>query len=73
MLASIGIVKGQPFEPTPKQQELLEQAVETAPRMILALRQLGRADGRDLYYEDRQYAAPGPAAPPNGCRTAIST
>src|SRR5262245_50756512 len=41
VLASIGIVKGQPFNPTAKQQELLKKAVETAPRMILATRQLG--------------------------------
>jgi hypothetical protein len=55
VLASIGIVKGQPFEPTEKQNELLQKAVETAPRMILATRQLGRPDGRQLYYKDRQY------------------
>lgn len=55
VLASIGIVKGQPFEPTAKQQELLKKAVETAPKMILATRQLGRPDGRNLYYKDRQY------------------
>lgn len=55
VLASIGIVKGQPFKPTAKQQELLKKAVETAPKMILANRQLGRPDGRELYYKDRQY------------------
>jgi hypothetical protein len=55
VLASIGIVKGQPFSPTAKQQELLKKAVETAPKMILATRQLGRPDERNLYYEDRQY------------------
>jgi hypothetical protein len=55
VLASIGIVRGQPFNPTAKQQELLKKAVETAPRMILAQRQLGRPDGRHLYYKDRQY------------------
>jgi hypothetical protein len=55
VLASIGIVKGQPFEPTAKQQELLKKAVETAPKMIMALRQTGRPDGRNLYYKDRQY------------------
>ncbi|MGK9200623.1 DUF1254 domain-containing protein [Sinorhizobium meliloti] len=55
VLASIGIIKGQPFEPTVKQQELLKKAVETAPKMILATRQLGRPDGRELYYNDRQY------------------
>jgi hypothetical protein len=55
VLASIGIIKGQPFSPTARQQELLKKAVETAPRMIMALRQLGRPDGRELYYKDRQY------------------
>ena len=55
VLASIGIVKGQPFDPNAKQQELLKKAVETAPKMILATRQLGRPDGRELYYKDRQY------------------
>jgi hypothetical protein len=55
VLASIGIVKGHPFKPTAKQQELLRKAVETAPKMILAMRQLGRPDGRQLYYKDRQY------------------
>jgi hypothetical protein len=54
-LAAIGIIKGQPFNPTNTQKELLKKAVETAPRMILAIRQLGRPDGRDLYYKDRQY------------------
>ncbi|WP_207548127.1 DUF1254 domain-containing protein [Cognatiyoonia sediminum] len=55
VLASIGIVKGLTFEPDQRQRELLAKAVEVAPRMILANRQLGRADGRDRYYEDRQY------------------
>lgn len=55
VLASIGIVKGQPFKPTARQEELLKKAVETAPKMIMATRQLGREDRRNLYYEDRQY------------------
>jgi hypothetical protein len=55
MLANIGIVKGQPFAPTEKQQALLKKAVETAPKMILASRQLGRPDKRNLYYPDRQW------------------
>ena len=54
-LAAIGIVKGQPFAPTEKQQELLKKAVETAPKMILATRQLGRPDKRNLYYTNRQW------------------
>lgn len=55
VLASIGIVKGEPFSPTAKQKELLKKAVETAPKMILANRQVGRPDKRNLYYQDRQY------------------
>lgn len=55
VLASIGIIKGQPFNPTAKQQELLKKAVETAPKMIMAKRQLGRSDGRTRYYTGRQY------------------
>lgn len=55
VLAGIGIVKGQPFNPNAKQQELLKKAVETAPKMLLAIRQLGRDDKRNLYYKDRQY------------------
>ncbi|MFY0728880.1 DUF1254 domain-containing protein [Pseudomonas sp. NFX15] len=55
VLASIGIIKGEPFKPTEQQQALLKKAVEMAPRMILANRQLGREDKRNLYYADRQY------------------
>jgi hypothetical protein len=55
VLASLGIVKGEPFEPTEKQRELLQNAVETAPRMIMAQRQLDRPDERNRYYLDRQY------------------
>jgi hypothetical protein len=55
VLAGIGLVKDQPFNPTSKQQELLKKAVETAPKMLLATRQLGREDKRNLYYNDRQY------------------
>lgn len=52
VLASIGIIKGQPFKPTKRQRELLNKAVDTAPRMILAMRMQPRSDGRDLYYKD---------------------
>jgi hypothetical protein len=55
VLASIGIIKGKPFNPTSRQQEMLDKAVDMAPRMILAKRKLGRADKRHLYYHDRQY------------------
>jgi hypothetical protein len=55
VLASIGIIKGEPFEPTVQEKELLIKAVKTAPKMILAMRKLGRPDKRNLYYTDRQY------------------
>lgn len=55
VLANIGIVRGQPFAPSEKQQALLKKAVEAAPKMILATRQLGRPDKRNLYYTDRQW------------------
>jgi hypothetical protein len=55
VLASIGIVKGQRFQPTETQTRLLRKAVEVAPKMILALRSAPRADKRDLYYDDRRY------------------
>ncbi|MDG5499749.1 DUF1254 domain-containing protein [Marinobacter sp. BGYM27] len=55
VLASIGIIKGMPFKPTKSQQAKLQKAVEDAPKMILAMRQLGREDRRNRYYEDRQW------------------
>lgn len=55
VLASIGIVKGEPFEPNDWQREALERALVDAPKMILASAQLGREDGRNRYYEDRQW------------------
>lgn len=55
VLASIGIIKGESFEPTEKQIELLNKAVEVAPKMILALRSTERPDKRAQYYEDRNY------------------
>lgn len=55
VLASIGIVKGSRFEPTKRQRELLVKAVEMAPKMILASRMKERPDGRNFYYNDRNY------------------
>jgi hypothetical protein len=55
VLASLGLHKGKPFRPTRTQKELLLKAVQVAPRMIVAMRQLGRPDKRERYYEDRQY------------------
>ena len=56
ILASIGIIKGVPFNPDTTTKEALTRAVADAPKMIYARRVAGRADGRDLYYSDRQYA-----------------
>lgn len=55
VLASIGIIMGHPFKPDAKQKIALQKAVKIAPKMILAMRQLGRPDRRNLYYRDRQY------------------
>ncbi|MEW9838550.1 DUF1254 domain-containing protein [Mesorhizobium marinum] len=55
VLASIGIIKGKPFEPSEWQRAQLERALTDAPKMILASAQLGREDGRNKYYDDRQW------------------
>jgi len=55
ILASIGIVKGTPFNPDAATREALTRAVADAPKVIYAQRIAGRADGRNLYYTDRQY------------------
>jgi hypothetical protein len=53
VLASIGIVKGEPFTPTAREKELLNKALDVAPKMILAMRMVPRKDKRDLYYKDK--------------------
>lgn len=55
LLAALGIVQGQPFEPTVDERKLLDKAVKMAPRMLLAQRQTTRKDKRELYYHDRNY------------------
>jgi hypothetical protein len=72
VLASIGIVKGQPFEPTDKQNAALEKAVETAPKLILAGRQLGRPESATCITRTGNTRIRGRAPPLIGCRTAIS-
>lgn len=52
VLASIGIIKGLEFNPSESQKELLNKAVDMAPRMILAMRMVPRDDKRDLYYNE---------------------
>jgi hypothetical protein len=55
ILASIGIIKGQPFAPDAAARASLTRAVEIAPKMIFAQRLAGRADKKEMYYTDRQY------------------
>ncbi|MFI1094963.1 DUF1214 domain-containing protein [Streptomyces sp. NPDC020917] len=55
VLASIGIVKGEPFAPNGWQRQQLDRALEFAPKSTLALAQLGREDHRNLYYDDRRW------------------
>jgi hypothetical protein len=55
ILASIGIIKGVPFNPDAQARQTLTRAVETAPKMIFAWKAAGRADGADRYYTDRQW------------------
>src|SRR5271165_2034199 len=55
ILASIGIIKGVPFNPDAQARQTLTRALETAPKMIYAARVAGRADGADRYYTDRQW------------------
>jgi hypothetical protein len=55
MLATIGIVKGQPFAPNARHREILTRAVDTAARMIFALRVLPEGLPKARYYPDRQY------------------
>lgn len=55
MLASLGIVKGQPFAPDARRREVLTRAVETAASMIFALRVVPEGLPNAPYYEDRNY------------------
>lgn len=55
MLATIGIVKGLPFAPDARRREILTRAVETAARMIFAMRIVPEGLSNALYYSDRQY------------------
>ena len=45
VLASVGIIKGVPFNPDSATREALTRALEDAPKMIFADRVAGRADG----------------------------
>lgn len=54
MMAALGIVKGQPFEPSPTIERALIDALDAAPRQIYANRVAGVFDNT-LFYEDRHY------------------
>ena len=66
----LGIIKNQPFDPTAKQRDLLQSAVETAPKMILALRQLGRPTTVSSITKIGSIKTPGRVLRPNGSRDA---
>ncbi len=55
VLASIGIVKGQPFTPNSRQRELLTNAVNKAEKQILAARLHPDGLPMNFYYKDRKY------------------
>jgi hypothetical protein len=55
VLASIGIVKGQPFKPTDHEREILTNAVEKAEKRIYALRLHPQGLPMNAYYNDRKY------------------
>ena len=72
VLASIGIIKGQPFKPTGKQLELLQEAVETAPKMIMArCASLAGRTGATSTTKTGSKKMSGAAAHPNGSRAVI--
>lgn len=59
MLAGLGIVKGEPFQADARFRAVLTRAVETAPRMLQALRLHTGQDVPEAYiYEDRPYLNP---------------
>ncbi len=55
MLASIGIIKGEPFDLDGRQKEILTRAAELAPQMILAQRAMKGTFEKIRYYNDRQW------------------
>jgi hypothetical protein len=55
MLASLGIIKGQPFNPDSQLREILSRAVVEAPKQIFATRLTPAAFPNNPYYKDRQY------------------
>ncbi|MBB4801190.1 hypothetical protein HNP37_001229 [Flavobacterium nitrogenifigens] len=54
-LASIGIIKGQPFNPDAHQKQILTDAVTKAEKMILGFRLHPEGLSMNPYYKDRKY------------------
>jgi hypothetical protein len=54
-LASVGIIKGVPFNPDARTRNALTRALEAGPKMIFAARIAGRSDDAHLYYPNRQW------------------
>ena len=54
-LASIGIIKGQPFNPDAHQKQILTDAVTKAEKMILGFRLHPDDLNMNPYYKDRKY------------------
>lgn len=54
MMASLGIVKGKPFEPDDRMKEILSAGAEVGMKMAQVLR-FGEKLGGTHYYEDRQW------------------
>ena len=55
MLASLGIIKGEPFNPDSRARDILSRAVVEAPKQILATRLTAAAFPNNPYYKDRHY------------------
>jgi hypothetical protein len=55
MLASLGIIKDQPFKPDSRLRDILSKAVVEAPKQIFAMRLTASAFPNNPYYTDRHY------------------
>jgi hypothetical protein len=55
MLASLGIIKDQPFNPDSRLHDILSRAVVEAPKQIFATRLTAAAFPNNPYYKDRHY------------------
>ena len=56
MIAALGIIKGQPFQPDSRTEQILTRAAELAPKTILAARMQEKTQAAARYYKDRQWS-----------------